>query len=170
LTKSGNPFRENIFDWRLRDKIEAYLSHMKEAGFLIIGISNQGGVAHGHKTVRDVQYENEALLKKFDRNPFDRILFCPFEQKGTVEPFNKRSLLRKPDMGMVAVAEYEFYNKGIIIDLNGSYFVGDRMEDEGCAISAGIEFVDINKILPENASTETTILTDEKSGEATDRS
>lgn len=49
----------------------------KEAGWLIFGISNQGGVAHGFKTPAVSDAEVEAMISQFKHgNPFDIIKCC----------------------------------------------------------------------------------------------
>ncbi len=63
---------------------------------------------------------------------------------GNIEPFNHRSMLRKPNIGMLALAEFEAWNAGYMIDWDSSLFVGDRPEDEQCAANANIKFVHID--------------------------
>jgi D-glycero-D-manno-heptose 1,7-bisphosphate phosphatase len=57
-----------------------------------------------------------------------------------VVPYNYRSLLRKPDIGMLALMEYELFDEGYIVDWDNSLFVGDRPEDQECAKRAGLSF------------------------------
>lgn len=80
-------------------------------------------------------------------NPFDVVKCCFFEQNGNVEPYSRRSLFRKPDIGMLALIEYECFERGICIDWDDSIFVGDREEDKDCAIAAGVTFMDIDEFL-----------------------
>lgn len=121
----------------VEDKIWEY----RDKGFLVFGISNQGGVAYGYKTSIDVNIEIEATCNLFQRNPFHIIKSCLHHPKGTREPYNYRSLLRKPDIGMLALCEFEAWGEGYIIDWDNSLFVGDRHEDQQCAENAGIKFV-----------------------------
>lgn len=119
------------------DRIRAYI----DEGFLIIGVSNQGGVAHGFKTVEQVDSEMDATEALFDPPVFDVIYYSTDDDRGTVEPYCHRSLLRKPGYGMLVKAELDFYSDdAITIDWNNSLFVGDRGEDRQCAESAGIAF------------------------------
>lgn len=113
----------------------------------MVGITNQGGVAHGHKTTDGVMDEIEATIKLFSQNPFSIIKACCHMADGTVAPYNHRSLLRKPDIGMLAIAESELFQQGIIVDYDKSLFVGDRPEDEECAKNAGIDFEHIDSFL-----------------------
>lgn len=73
--------------------------------------------------------------------PFHIVKQCYHHPQGKVEPYNHRSLLRKPDIGMLAIAEVDAYKAGVVVDWDNSLFVGDRPEDEECAKRAGIRFI-----------------------------
>ena len=132
-------------DVRLFNDVEEKLWKYKNDGYIILGISNQAGVAYGFKTKFSSMDEIQRTAELFHRNPFDIIRCCYNHQEGKVEPFNHRSLLRKPDIGMLAFCEVEAFDSGIVIDWNKSLFVGDRPEDEECAKNAGIDFVSANE-------------------------
>lgn len=127
-------------DVALFPDVEDVLWRYRHQGFLIFGISNQGGVAFGHKTVIDNIREVEATVDAFFENPFHIIKTCLHHPAGTVEPYCHRSLLRKPEVGMLALCELEAWESGFIVDWDNSLFVGDRPEDEQCAKNAGISF------------------------------
>lgn len=127
-------------DVALFEGIEAKLWEYRKNGYLIFGITNQGGVAYGFKTHQDHHRELEAMLDLFFENPFHIIKSCFHHPAGKVEPYNHRSLLRKPDIGMLALCEVEAFGAGYIVDWDNSLFVGDRPEDEQCAKNAGIAF------------------------------
>lgn len=132
-------------------EVEPKIWEYKDNGFLIFGISNQGGVAFGYKTVSDIEAEMEATRNLFDRNPFD-LMFAAFShEKGTVPPFNRRSLLRKPEIGLLAVCEAAAEQEGYIVDWDRSLFVGDSEEDQECARRAGIPFVGADEFFGRNA-------------------
>jgi D-glycero-D-manno-heptose 1,7-bisphosphate phosphatase len=127
-------------DIALFDDVEEKIWEYRDAGYLIFGVTNQGGVAYGHKLPADVDAEIERTCSLFKRNPFHIIKSCLHHPKGNFEPFNHRSLLRKPDIGMLVVCEIEAWEAGYIVDWDHSIFVGDRPEDEQCAKNAGIAF------------------------------
>jgi D-glycero-D-manno-heptose 1,7-bisphosphate phosphatase len=160
-SKSGQTFIQNFQDIELMPGIEKIIWRYRNMGWLIFGISNQGGVAHGFKLPVEVENEMDATLKLFERNPFHIVKFCYHDGKGKISPFNYRSLLRKPDIGMLALMEAEAYNAGHIVDWDKSLFVGDRSEDEQCAKNAGIRFRHIDSFLnePHEFKIETTELT-----------
>lgn len=113
----------------------------RNEGYLVIGISNQAGVAYGFKTVIQIEAELDATLALFVKNPFHIIKQCYHHPAGSVEPYRHRSLLRKSDTGMLALAEKDAFDDGYVIDWDKSLFVGDRSEDEVCAGRAGIKFI-----------------------------
>lgn len=122
--------------------VETKLWEYRDQGYLIFGITNQGGVAFGHKSVLSHDAEIQRMFSLFDRNPFHIIKACFHHPQGAIEPYNHRSLLRKPDIGMLALCEVEAWEQeSSIVDWDNSLFVGDRAEDEECAGRAGIRFV-----------------------------
>ncbi len=125
---------------RLFPDVERTIWEFRDNGWLIFGISNQGGVAHGFKSPQQNNEEIEATFSLFKRNPFHIIKCCYHDDKGSVAPYNHRSLLRKPDYGMLAVCEVEAFQVGYIVDWDKSLMVGDRPEDEQMAKNAAIKF------------------------------
>lgn len=148
-SKSGATFIKNFEDIELMPNIEKIIWKYKQMGWLILGISNQAGVAHGFKLPMEIELEMDTTLKLFKVNPFHIVKFCYHDGKGKIEPYNHRSLLRKPDIGMLAIMEMEAWDKGYVIDWDNSLFVGDRTEDEQCAKNAGIKFRHIDSFLNE---------------------
>ena len=145
-SKTGD-FIKDENDIELIPGIEKLIWKYRALGWLILGISNQGGVAHGHKRPSHIERELQATFNLFSHNPFHIVKTCYHMEGGSIEPFNHRSLFRKPDIGMLAMAEYEAWNAGYMIDWDKSVFVGDRPEDEGCAKNAGIKFRHIDDFL-----------------------
>lgn len=139
-SKSGE-FINRPEDVALFDDVEEKLWQYRNEGYLIFGITNQGGVAYGFKSPQNNDAEIEATCNLFKRNPFHVIKSCLHHPKGTQEPYNHRSLLRKPDIGMLVLCEVDAWEEDYIVNWDKSLFVGDRPEDEECARRAGIEFV-----------------------------
>jgi len=146
---SGKTFIENHKDIELMPGVENLIWRYRNMGWLILGISNQAGVAHGFKLPMEVELEMDVTLKQFKQNPFHIVKFCYHDGKGKIEPYNHRSLGRKPDIGMLYIMETEAWAQGYVIDWDNSLFVGDRPEDEECAKRAGIPFRHIDSFLTE---------------------
>ena len=139
-SNSGAKFITGPADVALYPDVEAKLWEYRNEGYLIAGITNQGGVAYGFKTAQGFQDELDALMTQFDSNPFHCVCRCYSHENGTVEPYNHRSLLRKPGIGMLAVIEAEAVIRGYTIDWDNSILVGDMEDDRQCAENAGIAF------------------------------
>lgn len=146
---TGQTFIKNFKDIELMPNIEKIIWKYKQMGWLVIAISNQAGVAHGFKLPMEIESEMDTTKKLFNRNPFDLMKWCYHDDKGKIEPYNHRSLFRKPNIGMLAECENDVWEHGIIIDWDNSLFVGDRPEDEQCAKNAGIPFRHIDNFLNE---------------------
>lgn len=139
-SKSGK-FISEPNDIALFEGVEAKVWEYRKDGFLIFGVTNQGGVAYGIKSVKDDMVQLDATIALFNKNPFHIIQTCYHHPGGRIEPYNHRSLLRKPHIGMLALCEADAWNHGgYIVDWDGSLFVGDRPEDELCSRNAGIAF------------------------------
>lgn len=148
-SSSGATFIKNFQDIELIPGVERLIWRYRSMGYLILGISNQAGVAHGFKLPMEIENEMDVTLNLFQMNPFHIVKMCYHDGKGKIAPYNKRSLCRKPDVGMLAVMETEAYQNGYVIDWDNSLFVGDRPEDEECAKRAGIPFRHIDSFLNE---------------------
>lgn len=127
-------------DVALYPDVEEVIWRYRNDGYLIFGITNQGGVAYGYKHRLDHDMELERTLALFERNPFHVVKACFHHPEGKVKHYAHRSLLRKPAIGMLVLCEVEAWDEGYIVDWDNSLFVGDRQEDYECAINAGIKF------------------------------
>lgn len=138
----NEPADVDIFDGVV-DIMKSY----KARGWRIVSVSNQGGIALGHVSANAV---NRTMMEtsRMCANLFDKMLWCEHHPaaKGETEAetLEKSSCLcRKPRIGMVVMAiaalsaEYrnEYYRP------YSSLFVGDMVDDELCAASAGIPFM-----------------------------
>ena len=144
-SKSGKTFIEGPDDIEIIPGMKERIWKYKNEGWAVIGISNQAGVAHGFRTFDQVLDEMVRTMKltsnEDDEDPFTTIHLCPMDEKGSVPPYNARSLCRKPGTGLLAQAEYNLSTKKMIADWDNSLFVGDRPEDQECAKRAGIPFM-----------------------------
>lgn len=145
-------FLEDSEEIKLFPGVDEAIWAYRDRGFLIIGISNQGGVAFGYKSAKSVEKEFKATQEKFAKNPFHTVKYSLSHRRGNVEPYRHRSLLRKPDIGMLALCEVEFFERGIIIDWDQSIFVGDREDDRRCAEKAKIKFVHADEFFGRNTN------------------
>ncbi len=113
---------------------------LKQAGFALVVVSNQGAVAAGHATLSDVHETNERirelLVDAQGRPLLDAIYFSPARPGATgphAEVFNRDLSWRKPAPGMILAAKAD-----LGLDLARSWLVGDAMRDVQAGLNAGL--------------------------------
>lgn len=155
-SKSGKKFISGPDDIELIPGVCERIKKFQDNGFDVCIVSNQDGIAHGFKSVDTVVAEFEETIKLMYINKVfvDNSIFCPFDEKGHIEPYNIRSLGRKPGYGMVSDLVVSYFEENVLVDLDKSLFIGDRDEDKGCADGAGIKFVHIDEFLSEDFNCE----------------
>ena len=108
----------------------------KQKGYLVIVITNQGGIAKGRYTKNDMLAVHEYMKKEFQKN--DAQLTDIFYSLHHSEV--GASIDRKPDSLMLERAIY-LYN----IDPNQSLMIGDKNSDVEAAEKAGVRGILINR-------------------------
>ncbi len=121
---------EKVEDFEILEDVGNAIKVLKDAGFLVIAISNQGGIAKGLYTETDVNAMHSKLcdyLSRFNTS-IDDFYFCPHH-----DSFSK-CLCRKPSSLMIekAMAVYD-------IDPSQSYMIGDGKRDIEAAERAGVK-------------------------------
>lgn len=108
-------------------------------GGLIVGVSNQGGIAMGHVTLRNVRAANDRT-QELSGHAFRLITFCQHHPSAP-DPAQRECWCRKPSPGMIFMSMEK-----LVLALNQpcppnlALMVGDRPEDQECAARAGIDF------------------------------
>lgn len=145
---SGGDFARHPRDFKIIPGADKALSHYHQEGWLIIGITNQGGVAAGFKSLAECVEEQHYTFELFPQ--LSSILFCPdFEGRQCYRccPDGRRfdvseenpdfiGSYRKPEPGMLRLAIA--YSGG---NPNECWTIGDRPEDEKAAEAAGVNFM-----------------------------
>lgn len=112
---------------RLLKGVPEGLKLLKEAGFLLIVVSNQSGIGRGYFEEKDFWAVNERLqefLKPFGVQ-IDAFYFCPHRP-------DENCSCRKPRTGMVERAAKE-----LGIDVSESVLIGDKDTDVELAFRCG---------------------------------
>ncbi len=106
----------------------------KNAGFLVIVVSNQSGVARGYYSIDTVRRLHEHMDRELARHgtSVDAYYICPHHPQGMVEEYAKACDCRKPGPGMIMKAARDFS-----LDLASSFLVGDKQSDVEAALNAG---------------------------------
>ncbi len=124
----------------LIDRADEAIALARKAGFRIVIITNQAGIARGIATVEQVEEVNRYLNELLSaRNAgFDRCYYCPFHPEYPHPDYDRFIDFRKPATGMVEQAINEFFGEGLVVDRAASFFVGDKMLDVECGLRAGL--------------------------------
>lgn len=122
---------------------------LNEAGYYVLVITNQSGVARG--------FFDEAAVKSFHAHMqdvlngkgahIDAFYYCPHHPEGSVKAFTMTCSCRKPGTGMLAQAAREWP-----IDISKSFFIGDKDHDMAAAAAfkvRGIKFNSRQQSLPD---------------------
>jgi len=114
------------------------IKRLNDAGFLVIIITNQSGVARGYFTEQMLHEIHKKMLADLakDGARVDAIYYCPHMPDAGCR-------CRKPDVGMVLRALEQFP-----IDLAASYVVGDSEHDVELGRRAGIRGIQVSESFP----------------------
>ncbi len=106
---------------------------LNDAGFLVVVVSNQSGIARGYYGQEDVKRLHDAVdrLLAHKGAHVDAWYFCPHHPEGTTDQAISCDC-RKPAPGMLLQAAKEYG-----IDLADSYMVGDKRIDVEAGHAAG---------------------------------
>lgn len=107
---------------------------LQRAGYRVVVVTNQAGVAYGMFGEDFVHEANGWLRARFEAGGvrLDGIYYCPHHPNANVAAYRRECDCRKPKPGMALRAA-----KDLELDLSRSFVVGDRWLDVGLATSAG---------------------------------
>jgi D-glycero-D-manno-heptose 1,7-bisphosphate phosphatase len=119
---------------RLVPGAAAALRSLAAAGFALVLVTNQAGIAKGYYGEDAVGRVHQRLAELLAAGgvALDGIEYCPHHPEGTVPPFARACRCRKPGPGMLSAAA-----ERLGIDLPSSYLVGNDPVDVGAARAAG---------------------------------
>lgn len=114
------------------------LQRLHAAGYQLVMISNQAGVAHGYfpeMALQAVHQRIDALLANYQVR-LAGFYYCPHHPHGRIEAYKSECECRKPMPGMIQRAAVE-----LGIDLSRSWFLGDILDDVEAGKRAGCRTV-----------------------------
>ncbi len=135
--EGGKPYPpRNVDEFELLPRVEEACRQLKEAGYLLVVVTNQPDVGRGtipRETVEAIHARMCRLL------PIDRVEVS--YASGKEEPPDE---FRKPRPGMLLRAA-----RDLQIDLARSFMVGDRWRDIDCGHAAGCQTIFIEALYDE---------------------
>lgn len=106
-----------------------------DAGFRVVVITNQSGIARGLYSEADFAALTRHMRAGFANHGVEiaGVFHCPFHHEGIVPRYARGSFWRKPNPGMILEAA-----RRLDLDLARSIFVGDAPSDMAAARAAGV--------------------------------
>lgn len=110
------------------------IRRINDAGFKVIVVTNQSGIARGLYDEAMLAAIHEKLLRELEREGarIDAIYYCPHHPRIGNQTYKKDCLCRKPRTAMLEQAAQEHG-----IDLAASFVIGDKASDINLATNAG---------------------------------
>ena len=139
LDRDGTLIEERGYLDRL-DLIELFagtpdaLKRLRSAGYALVLVTNQAGVARGFFDEAFVQqaHDHLAALLAGEGVALDGYYYCPHHPEGSVAVYRRQCRCRKPGPGMVEQAAAD-----LGLDVTRSFVVGDKWLDVELAANAG---------------------------------
>ncbi len=121
------------------------LKRLKDAGFRLVVVTNQGGVARGRYSESDVDKVHARIAQLVDEGSggsrvIDRFYYCPFHPDGTHPDYRREHPWRKPQPGMLLQAASD-----LALDLDRGWMIGDHARDIIAGRAAGCRTVLIGR-------------------------
>ena len=118
-----------IDDFEFLPGVIQALKRLQDAGYLLIIVTNQSGIARGYYTEREYEALSNWMIGELRKHDviISAVYYCPHLPDATVIKYRKDCNCRKPKLGMYrqAIVEHD-------IMLPQSYAIGDKIRD--CAI------------------------------------
>lgn len=128
------PYCSSPEEFELFDGAGEAICCLSRAGFKIVVITNQSGVARGYyseETLQNIHKKMQKDLAYFNAH-VDSIYYCPHHP-------NDACSCRKPKPGLIMLAAEE-----LVLDLKKSFMIGDSLSDMKAGKRAGCKTVLIN--------------------------
>jgi len=135
------PYNVDPDQIRLAPGVGEGLAQLRAAGFRLIVVSNQSGVARGlfsESALGGVEDRISELLAGFGVD-LDGFYYCPHHPEGVEPRYAMTCECRKPAPGLILKAAREH-----AVDLDRSWFIGDILNDVEAAHRAGCRAALIN--------------------------
>lgn len=131
VLRDGQPFvPSSLEELEILPGVPEALARLREAGFLLIGATNQPDVARGLVSRESVDAIHDLMRQRL---PLDDIRVCYHLDAD-------RCACRKPQPGMLVAAAVARQ-----VQLHGSFMIGDRWRDIGAGKAAGCTTILVNR-------------------------
>jgi len=127
-------YLSKVEDFQFIPGVPWALKCLKEAGFLLVVVTNQSGIGRGfydEAALDGIHAHMHADLAKFGA-AIDACYFCPHHPEHATGDYRRECGCRKPLPGMLQQAAQD-----LDIDLAASFMVGDKIADMEAGLAAG---------------------------------
>lgn len=135
INTERNDYVWKVNEFVLNNTVQESLAELKRRGFLLIVVTNQGGIDKGLYTKNEVEQCHKKMKDELAKSgvTLDEIYYCSHH------PDFSNCICRKPDSLFIekAIARFD-------IDTAASFFIGDRERDIQAAEKAGVRGILIN--------------------------
>ena len=136
INQERSDYVKSISELEIYPNVAKNIKLLKDAGFLVVVITNQSAVNRGiitHEMINQIHNSIQDNLKKHGTF-LDGFYYCPHIP-------NENCNCRKPKPGLLQKAILE-----LNIDLNSSWMIGDRDSDVEAANSIGCKAIKISDV------------------------
>ncbi len=125
-----------IEQFHFNPDLQEALKLLQDADFLLIVITNQGGIAKGIYSTKEVDALHLYMKKELAKKEIEitEVYYCPHHN--SIE----NCICRKPNSGNIEKAIARFH-----IDAESSYFIGDNISDIEAGQKVGLQTIKITK-------------------------
>lgn len=122
-------------DLTILDGVPEAIAMLNHAGFRVVVITNQAGVARGYYQEADVEKLHEHLNRELEKQGahIDAFYYCPHHPEHGIGKYKVECSCRKPGTGLFLQAEGDFP-----VDKGHSYMVGDKLIDVEAGHNYGV--------------------------------
>jgi D-glycero-D-manno-heptose 1,7-bisphosphate phosphatase len=134
IVVDGKPYPpRTIPDFEILPGVDQACADLKNAGYLLVVVTNQPDVGRGILKKEIVEAIHETMMQHL---PIDRVEVC-YHAGAT---FGEKCDCRKPQPGMLLAAAEK-----LAIDLTRSFMIGDRWRDIECGRNAGCQTIFVDR-------------------------
>ena len=122
-------------DLRILPGVAEGIARLRRAGFRIVVVTNQAGVARGYYGPEDVEQLHACMNRQLEAAgaKIDEFYYCPHHPEHGIGAYKTACRCRKPGTGM-----FEMAQKKAPVDKSRSYMIGDRELDMKAGRNFGV--------------------------------
>ncbi len=131
-------YLSDLKNFRLYKNSAKALKLLKRAGYKLIVLTNQSGVARGYYGEDFVEKTHRHMDKELGilGASVDAYYYCPHHKESPIAKYKKDCECRKPKPGMVNAAAKKFK-----LSLKDSFVIGDKLSDVKLGINTGMKSI-----------------------------